>query len=122
MEDMTDAEAVNSEDEGDMTLHEASEDGDEKKVDQFLKNGADVNAKDEYGYTPLSCAASRGHEKVVELLLKNKADIKARNCYGTALHVAAENGHAKVVSLLLEGADINTKKKHWTRQLTNDTW
>jgi ankyrin repeat protein len=69
-----------------VTLHEASGNGDEKKVDQFLKNGADVNAKDEYGYTPLSCAASRGHEKVVELLLKNK------NRYGTALHLAAENG------------------------------
>jgi ankyrin repeat protein len=110
MEDMTDAEAVNSEDEGDMTLHEASENGDEKKVDQFLKKGADVNAEDEYGYTPLSCAASRGHEKVAELLLRNKADINAWNHYGTALHVAAENGHANVASLLLkEGTDINTK-------------
>jgi ankyrin repeat protein len=100
---------VDWEDESDITLHEASERGDEKAVRQ-LKNGPHVNAKDEFDLTPLHWAANSGHERVAGLLLENGAAIEAGNCYGTALHVAAEQGHAVVARLLLDkGADVNTE-------------
>jgi ankyrin repeat protein len=69
---------VESEDESDMRLHEASGKGDEKTVHQLLKDGADVNAKGWYDETPLFCAAGEGHEKVVELPLQNGARYQGR--------------------------------------------
>ena len=39
----------------------------------LLKNGANVNAKDSDGYTPLSVAKKKGHARMVELLKANGA-------------------------------------------------
>ena len=39
----------------------------------LLKNGANVNAKDSFGYTPLSSAKKYGHARMVELLDANGA-------------------------------------------------
>ena len=39
----------------------------------------DVNAKDEYGWTPLHVAALNGKTEIAELLLENRADINGRN-------------------------------------------
>ena len=37
----------------------------------LINKGADVNAKDEYGYTPLMWAANNGHRDVCILLLRH---------------------------------------------------
>jgi ankyrin repeat protein len=48
-----------------------------------LAHGADVNAKDNLGGTPLHCAASfRGHRSAVELLVSHGADIDAMDGHG----------------------------------------
>ena len=39
--------------------------------------GADVNARDANGYTPLHHAASRGDNKLIDYLLQQGADVKA---------------------------------------------
>jgi ankyrin repeat protein len=48
----------------------------------LLNNKAEINAKNTFGYTPLSWAAQNGHTDMVELLLKNKAEINAKDNLG----------------------------------------
>jgi len=68
-------------------------DGDSKAM---IEHGADVNAKDNYGYTVLILAARNGHTEIVELLIERGADIEAMNNDGnTALIQAARYGILK---------------------------
>ena len=98
-------------------LFDAANRGDLKKVKRLLNEGADVNAKDEDGWTPLHWAAYYGHLNVVKLLVDRGADVNAKSKAGeTPLHWAAANGHLDVVEFLVDrGADVNAKSKAgWT--------
>jgi ankyrin repeat protein len=77
----------------------------------LLANQAEVNAKDNYGGTPLHAAAVGGYKDVVELLLANKAGVNAKNNDGwTPLHEAAMSGQKDVAELLLANqADVNAR-------------
>ena len=92
-------------------LHDACWYGSTAVVELLLKNGADIDKKNEYGTTPLHLAADRGHTEVVELLLQHRANIHEKDQYGhTPLHWATAEGHNKVVRLLLRHrADINAE-------------
>jgi len=92
-------------------LHQAAAKGDLKKVRKLVEEGADVNARDNIGYTPLHYAASYGHLDVARLLLEEGADVNARDNAGwTPLHWAAAYGHVDVARLLVErGADVNAR-------------
>jgi len=69
----------------------------------LLDHGADVNAQNQAGWTPLDEASYYGALEVVRLLLERGADVEAKNNDGkTALHVAAAHGHDKVIELLRE--------------------
>jgi ankyrin repeat protein len=91
----------------------ASYKGNREFVKALLANGAEVNAKDNYGYTALMAAAAsrRGHPEVVEALLAKGAEVNVKNEDGrTALMSASSAGKAEVVQLLLaKGADVNAK-------------
>jgi hypothetical protein len=80
-------------------------------VRKLLKEGADVNVRDEQGWTPLHHAAMRGAASVVLLLLEKGADVNARASDGaTPLHMAAAYSNPNVVDLLIsKGADVNAK-------------
>ncbi|TDA41701.1 MAG: hypothetical protein DSO07_03190 [Thermoproteota archaeon] len=82
-----------------------------EKVKELLDRGADVNAKDIFGDTPLHIAARNGHLDIVKLLLERGADVNARNESGdTPLTAAAANGHLDVVRFLVNrGADIDAR-------------
>jgi ankyrin repeat protein len=72
------------------------------EVERLLSVGADVNAKDHYGDTPLHMACYRGHVQVFQALREHGADIELKNNYGrTPLHCACRLGHLAVVTELL---------------------
>jgi hypothetical protein len=91
----------------------------------LINAGANVNAKDERGYTPLIWAAAQGHIKVMKVLLDNGADINAQNELGeTALIMAAHFGDTKAAQLLIaRGADKNIKDTEgYTALATAKDW
>lgn len=88
--------------------------GDLPAVETLLDVGADLDARDEHGYTPLIWAAQYGHDPVVAALLAHGAKVDATDLNGyTALIWAAQQGQAKVVArLLVSGADLAPREKH----------
>ena len=99
---------------------DAAENGDLQAVRWLIANGADVNAKNNDGWTPLLYAARKSAE-VAKLLIDNGAEVNAKDEDGrTPLLYAAGNNAAEVAKLLIDnGADVNAKNKkgrtplHW---------
>ena len=95
------------------SLFEAVHRGDAARVRALVAEGADVNATDERGWTPLACAVhnaevDRGYPDVVQALIDAGANVEARIGYGIRpLMLAAGYGEAAVVKILLDaGADV----------------
>jgi ankyrin repeat protein len=78
---------------------------------RLLENGAEVDARDQNGRTPLHGAALSRSTAISYILLANLADLEPRDEEGsTPLHLAAARGRAAVVRGLLEaGADSDAK-------------
>ncbi|MDB4797316.1 ankyrin repeat domain-containing protein [bacterium] len=123
------------------TLHRACEKSNIEAVKQFLADGADVNAKDEDGKTPLDYAEGEtavllrkhggktsywfkagesihiatvaGHIEAVKQHLAAGADVDVKDDgESTPLHYAAFEGHKEIAELLIaEDADVNAKDK-----------
>ena len=65
----------------------------------LIDAGADVNAKDERGRTPLHAAALNGHADTVKALIAAGADVNGKDKRGqTPLHLAADRGTAKALA------------------------
>lgn len=60
---------------GSESLFKAARTGNLPLIKTLLEGGADVNARDIFGSTPLHWAALNGHRDVCEFLVHNKADI-----------------------------------------------
>src|SRR5437879_5667575 len=84
-------------------MHRAALRGETKSIEMMLKLGADVNASDDQGRTPLHDACLKGHSDTVRLLLDHAANIGARDKNGaTPLHDAALGGAPTTIKLLLD--------------------
>lgn len=83
--------------------------GNISQVRDMVEKGADVNALDIYGYTPLIEAAIANQLEIAKLLIKKGALVNKNDLTrGTALHWAVENSNVELTELLLEkGADPN---------------
>jgi len=74
------------------SIHIAVKVGHIEAVKQHIAAGADVNAKDKKGETPLLQALGMGYKEIVELLIAKGADVNANNGDGyTPLDLAAGN-------------------------------
>ena len=99
----------------DISIHDASKEGNIEAVKQHLAAGTDVNAKDEEGETPLYQAVFVAHKELAELLIANGADLNAKDDEGsTPLHHAVYEGCKETVELLIEkGANTDGIDLSW---------
>ena len=83
-------------------LISASRNGHKDVVSMLLQAGAQVDAKDTYGWTALMWASSRnGYKDIVSMLLQAGAQVDAKDNDGwTALMLASRNGYKDVVKVL----------------------
>jgi hypothetical protein len=72
-----------------------------KIVKLLLQRGADPDARDSDGWSPLMKASWLGHEEVVQQLINSGANVNGRDNKGfTALNVASLNNQLATVTLL----------------------
>ncbi len=92
-------------------LLSAAASGDSAAAVRLLGQGANVEAKNNQGDTPLLLAAKSGKIDTAERLVEKGANIEAKNNVGdTALIAACTVGHADLARMLVEkGADINAR-------------
>ncbi|MDX6446974.1 MAG: Notch 1 [Blastocatellia bacterium] len=96
----------------DAALRQAAQDGQMTAVKELLAKGANVNARDEAGRTPLLWVApARDNPEMVKFLIAKGADVNAKDNEGeTALMIAASQSNPGIVTVLLEaGADVNAQ-------------
>jgi uncharacterized protein len=84
--------------------------GDFEEVERLLSHDPTaVNARDEYGFTPLHGVAGEEQLEMAQYLIAHGADVKARNDTGvTPLHLAV---HPEMVRILVKhGADLEARE------------
>ena len=94
------------------TLNSKTSSPDVKKIEALIKDGADVNYKEEEkGNYPLLICARKGYDEIAALLINNGADVNLANDFGTtALMAAARHDNYELCEvLLILGADINAQ-------------
>ena len=83
--------------------HVHAENGDLDDLKQALRDGDEIDGKDQDGMTPLMRATKAGHFEVVEWLLANGAHYDIRDNEGwTAFFWAVEKGHKRLTEYLLK--------------------
>ena len=85
--------------------------GDYDFAKALITKGADVNAKDENGITPLIFAAGEGHTEIVKELIAKGADVNVKDEKGFSplMHAAFRGRTETVKELIAKGADINAR-------------
>lgn len=93
----------------------ALNDGNVKKVKQYLDSG-DTNVNDVFfAWSPLQIAANKGQLPLVKLLVEKGADLNYVHPVTrmNALHMAASSNHPQVVKYLVsKGIDLDAKLKN----------
>jgi ankyrin repeat protein len=86
--------------------------GHERVVQMLLRLGADPNAREQGGYTPLHAATQNGSDDMIRILLYGGADLTLKGKDGkTPLDLAMESGDEKTIIILREGITKRLKPK-----------
>lgn len=104
--------AQGSASDGTTPLHWAVHDNAVDEVRRLIAAGANVNAKNDFGATPMSEAAMVGNTAVIKMLLDAKADPDSPSADGqTALMVVSRTTNVEAARLLIAaGANVNAKE------------
>ena len=90
-------------------LAAAIRDADAQAVGKLIEAGADVNARDAEGNTPLILAAFYAGPRCVELLLEKGADPNAANRSGVTALIRAATDYEKARLLIDAGAKVGVR-------------
>lgn len=100
------------------SLHYYTQTGNTKKLNTYLAEGGDINARNSGGETALMQAVRNGNLEMIDFLLNAGADINASYAPSglTPLRIAIEQNNAPLVSVLIDrGADVNqTNEVNWS--------
>lgn len=103
------------------TIHDMIYNNNIEEIKSMLKNGTDINEKDdEFGATPLHRAITRGHNEIALFLIEQGADTTLQDKEGyTPLHYTAEYGNIIVAKAILEKntASLHMENKYCERPL-----
>lgn len=121
---------INAKDETGLTiLMIAAQDGTDTEIKKLLKKGADVEVKDQYGWTALMHATAsntavypenKPNAARLKALLESSPNVNISDSRGiTPLIIAAAEGKTEFVKLLLaKGADVNAKDRNGATALS----
>jgi ankyrin repeat protein len=89
--------------------------GERVAVQRVIASGADVNAANRYGVTPLVLAAQRGRGDLIELLLKAGASVKTAEAklpegQTLVMHAARTGDIASLKALIAAGSNVNARE------------
>lgn len=92
-------------------LHLALHCGHADMVDVLLSGGADVNEKNNEGFTPIQVAVVKKHSDIVKVLTKNGADIFVKDFRkANLLHLAVKSQSLDLVQTLISfGLNLNAR-------------
>jgi ankyrin len=103
--------------------HVAAQLGNVKALEVVLQAGADVQARNAQGQSPLHLACISGHPAVIKLLLDKGAKTDGVTAEGNlAWHLACSRGHTAVVKMLLSAVDINAVNQKGMSGLAFACW
>jgi uncharacterized protein len=96
-------------------LQQAVLSGDRAAVQKLIRSGADLNAANRYGVTPLLLAAQRGHAGVIDVLLKagasvTTADARLPEGQTLVMHAARSGNVASMKALVAAGSPLNARE------------
>lgn len=94
-------------------MHDVVERGDVAQINTLIDGGADIEAKDVYGRTPLHVAAVFGQSEAIKVLIDRVANTEASIDAGNAaLGMGILGGKAKSLgALLMGGAKVSAKSE-----------
>lgn len=97
-----------------MKIYEAAENGNLEELQKLISAGADIEERDEVGWTALHCAAFFGHSECLKELIKAGADINSLTIKGrqTALEKAEYKDETECIAILEQAQrDLEAKKE-----------